>query len=150
MKKFPEIMLFCFSSLWPGGDQFSLMGGSMGAPPPSHGFFLTPPPSHQNPFLLTMGRPPSLEMKSPAPPPSLHRKMKFLPENDSYKKYPKNRKLPFDKNSTNARFSLWEHSKFHKKVKQFVRNYYISWWINLVNKFNDVEKFLISFHAMCY
>ena len=125
MKKFPEIMLFCFSSLWPWGGPVLPNGWEHGGAPSIPWFFFNSPPP-QNPSLLTMGRPPSLEMKSPAPPPSPHRKMKFLPENDSYKKYPKNRKLPFDKNSTNARFSLWEHSKFHKKVKQFVRNYYIS------------------------
>ena len=47
-------------------------------------------------------------------------------------------------------FCHLEHSVFCKKVKQFVRKYYITWLIHLANKCYDVEEFLISFYAICY
>ena len=60
------------------------------------------------------------------------------------KKCPKNQKLPLCfthkttlekvvRNSTENWFSHFEHSKFHKKAKQFVINYYIALLVNLGN-----------------
>ena len=42
-------------------------------------------------------------------------------------------------------FLTWSIQEFVRKVKQFVRKYYITWLIDLTNKLYDVEKFLISF-----
>ena len=55
------------------------------------------------------------------------------------------------RNSTKMWFSHLKHlQNFVRKVKQFVRKYYITWFIDLANKlYNDIEKLLISFYAMC-
>ena len=37
-----------------------------------------------------------------------------------------------------------------RKVKQFVRKYYNTWFIDLANKLYDTEKLLISFYVICY
>ena len=47
-------------------------------------------------------------------------------------------------------FLIWSIQNFVKKVKQFVRKYYITLLIDLPKKLYDIEKFLISFHAICY
>ena len=47
-------------------------------------------------------------------------------------------------------FLTWSIQNFIKKVKQFVRKYYISGLIDLANKLSDIGKFLISCYAMCY
>ena len=47
-------------------------------------------------------------------------------------------------------FLTWSFQNFVRKVKQLVRKYYITWLIGLPNKLYDVEKFLISFHAIYY
>ena len=48
-------------------------------------------------------------------------------------------------------FSHLEHSKFCKKVKQFVRKYHIIWLIDLANQLYDVELDMnFSFYAMFY
>ena len=39
-------------------------------------------------------------------------------------------------------FLSWSIQVLVKKVKQFVRKYYITWLIDLGNKLYDVEKFL--------
>ena len=46
-------------------------------------------------------------------------------------------------------FRTWSIQNFVRKVKQFVRKYYSTWWIDLANKLYEAEKFLISFYAMC-
>ena len=38
-------------------------------------------------------------------------------------------------------FLIWSIQSFLRKVKQFVRKYYITWLIHLANKLFDVEKF---------
>ena len=43
-----------------------------------------------------------------------------------------------NRNSTKTRFS----QNVVRKVKQFVRKYYITWLIDLANKLYDVEKFI--------
>ena len=47
-------------------------------------------------------------------------------------------------------FLAWNIQNFVRKVKQFVRKYYITWLIELANKSYGIEKFLISFYAICY
>ena len=47
-------------------------------------------------------------------------------------------------------FLTWSIQNFERKVKQFVRKYYITWLIDLANNLYDIEKFLISFYAICY
>ena len=39
-------------------------------------------------------------------------------------------------------FLTWSIQNFVRKVKQFVRKYYITWLIDLANKLYDVEKTL--------
>ena len=39
-------------------------------------------------------------------------------------------------------FLSWSSQNFVRKVKQFVRKYYITWLIYLANKLYDVEKFI--------
>ena len=46
-------------------------------------------------------------------------------------------------------FLTWSIQNFVRKVKQFVRKYYIIGLIDLANKLYDIEKFLISFSTMC-
>ena len=41
-------------------------------------------------------------------------------------------------------FLTWSIENFVRKVKQFVRKYYITWLIDLANKLYDVEKILDS------
>ena len=47
-------------------------------------------------------------------------------------------------------FLTWSIHNFVKKVKQFVWKYYTTWLIDFANKSHDVEKFLISFYAICH
>ena len=47
-------------------------------------------------------------------------------------------------------FLTWSIQNFVRKVKQFVRKYYITWLIDLANKLHDIEKLLISCYVMCY
>ena len=47
-------------------------------------------------------------------------------------------------------FLTWSIQNFLRKVKQFVRKHYITWLTDLANKSYGVEKFLISFYAICY
>ena len=47
-------------------------------------------------------------------------------------------------------FLTWSIHTFVKKVKQFVWKYCTTWLIDLANKSYDVEKFLISFYAICH
>ena len=42
-------------------------------------------------------------------------------------------------------FLTWSIQNAVRIVKQFVRNYYITWLVDWANKLYDVEKFLISF-----
>ena len=45
-------------------------------------------------------------------------------------------------------FLSWRIQNFVRKVKQFVKKYYITWLIYLVNKLYDEEKFLHI--ILCY
>ena len=47
-------------------------------------------------------------------------------------------------------FLTWSIQSFLRKVKEFVRKYYITWLIHLANKLYDVEKFfdLILCHLL--
>ena len=47
-------------------------------------------------------------------------------------------------------FLIWSIQNFVRKVKQFVRKYYITWLIDLANQLYVMERFFISFHAMCF
>ena len=112
------------------GTGFPIVWG-MGHPP-SHDFFWTPPLPHEG-WCPPWGTPsPHLKMKLP------HWKIK-----------PPFKKCFVEKNSKIFWFSPLEHSKFWKKSKT-VRKYYITWLIDLVNKFYDVEKFLdfIFYHVL--
>ena len=50
-----------------------------------------------------------------------------------------------DRISQECDFLTWT---IKNSVGQFVRKYYITWLIDLANKFYDIEKFLISFYAI--
>ena len=39
-------------------------------------------------------------------------------------------------------FLTWSIQNFIRKMKHFVRKYYIAWFIDLANKLYDVKKFL--------
>ena len=47
-------------------------------------------------------------------------------------------------------FLTWSIQIFVRKVKQFVRKYYVTWLIYLANKLYDIEKFLdfIIYHVL--
>ena len=45
-------------------------------------------------------------------------------------------------------FLTWSIENFVRKVKSFVRKYYITWLIDLANKLHDVKKLLIPFYAL--
>ena len=47
-------------------------------------------------------------------------------------------------------FFTWSIQNFVRKVKQFVRKYYITRSIDLANKLYNARKFLISFYPICY
>ena len=46
-------------------------------------------------------------------------------------------------------FHTWSIQNFIIKVRRSVRKYYITWLIDLAVKLYDIEKFLISFYAIC-
>ena len=72
-------------------------------PPPSHGFFWPPPPPSK-----PMPHPLAPPLKNEAPPPPTEKQSPLLKNEATFqkmiprKKYPKNRKLVFAKNSTNT------------------------------------------------
>ena len=47
-------------------------------------------------------------------------------------------------------FLTWTILNFVRKLKQVVKKIYTTWLIDLANKLYDLEKFLISFYAICY
>ena len=46
-------------------------------------------------------------------------------------------------------FLTWSIQNFVRKVKEFLRKYYVTWLIYLANKLYDVEKFLDFIYVMC-
>ena len=47
-------------------------------------------------------------------------------------------------------FLTWSIQNLVRKVKQFVRKYFLTRLIELANKFYNKEEFIISFYTMCY
>ena len=124
------------------------VGGGRGYPP-SHDFFETPPPPHQN-WCPSHG----------APTP--HWKVKPLSRKRYLEKRPKKLETVIDTcvsfikrhwkklaNISQKRdFLTLRIQNVIRKVKQFVRKYYTTWLNDLANKLYDVEKFLDS--ILCY
>ena len=46
-------------------------------------------------------------------------------------------------------FLNWSIQDFVRKVKEFLRKYYVTWLIYSANKLYDVEKFLDFIYVMC-
>ena len=106
---------------------------------------------------------PHLKMKSPHPQPPLKSEVTFqemIPRKKKPQKletvintcvsiikqpWKKMVEIPWKRD-----FLAWNIQNFVRKVKQFVRKYYITWLIELANKSCGAEKFLISFYAICY
>ena len=139
---------------------------SGGLAPPSYDFFSKSPHQNQCP---SWGTPPPPAHKNEAPnwktpPPPPHWKVKppskkwFLEKNQKKSEtvinicvsiikqhWKKMAEIPQECN-----FFTWSIQNFVRKVKQFVRKYYITRSIDLTNKLYNARKFLISFYPICY
>ena len=143
---------------------FFRVSHSGGVAPPSYDFFSKSPHQNQCP---SWGTPPPLHVKmkpqlkiNPPPywkvkPPSRKWFLEKKPKKSETvinicvsiikQHWKKMAEIPQECN-----FFTWSIQNFVRKVKQFVRKYYITRSIDLANKLYNARKFLISFYPICY